>query len=73
MELYLVRHAESKSKEEDPERGLTDIGIANIRIVAGVAKSINIILDTIFHSDKSNTTGRAGGLRRAPKRGFRSL
>lgn len=52
MELYLAQHAESKSKEEDPERGLSDLGFANIRKVAGFAKNMNICVNSIYHSDK---------------------
>lgn len=52
MELYLVQHSESKSKEEDPERGLSDLGFSNIRKMAEFARKLDICVDTIFHSDK---------------------
>ena len=52
MELYLVRHAESKNKEEDPKRGLTDLGFVNVRKTARFVKKLDISVETIFHSDK---------------------
>jgi phosphohistidine phosphatase len=52
MELYLAQHAESKSKEEDPGRGLTDHGFTNIRKIARFAKKISLTVDNIYHSDK---------------------
>jgi phosphohistidine phosphatase len=52
MELYLARHAESNSLEEDPERGLSDLGFRNIRKVAGFLKNLDICVDGICHSGK---------------------
>ena len=52
MELYLVRHAESKNKEEDPKRGLTDLGFVNVRKTARFVKKLDISVETIFHSNK---------------------
>ncbi|MEW5994222.1 MAG: phosphohistidine phosphatase SixA [Candidatus Zixiibacteriota bacterium] len=34
MQLYLVQHGEAKSKEEDPDRSLTDNGRADVERVA---------------------------------------
>ena len=34
MKLYLIQHALAKSKEEDPERGLTDEGIASTKRIS---------------------------------------
>lgn len=52
MELYLVRHAESKTNAEDPERGLAYIGFANVRKTAGFVKKLEISVETIYHSGK---------------------
>lgn len=52
MELYLARHAEAKSKDEDPRGGLSDIGFSNIRKVAGFAKKLHLSVDTIYYSNK---------------------
>lgn len=51
MELYLVQHAEAKSKEEDPERGLTTKGKDEAgHVAARTAKLIKI--NTVKHSPK---------------------
>ena len=54
MRVYLVRHAEAKSAEVDPERGLTDAGIDRVRRVAsrGVDE-LGVRPTRIFHSDKA--------------------
>lgn len=52
MYLYLVRHGEALSKEEDPDRGLSPDGIAHITQVAAVAKGIHISVKQIVHSGK---------------------
>ncbi len=67
MELYLAQHAESKSKEEDPGRGLTDDGFANIRKTARFAKKINLTVDTIYHSDKLRAKQTANELAKRMK------
>ena len=54
MNLYLVRHAEPKSREEDPERPLTEKGLADIKRVAEfIAEHVNIKVDRIIHSHKA--------------------
>lgn len=67
MELYLVQHAESKSKEVDQERGLSDLGFANIRKVAEYAKKLNLSVDAIFHSDKLRAKQTASELSKTVK------
>lgn len=52
MELYLIQHAEAKSKEEDAERGLSETGFANIRKTAAFAKRLAVTVEVIYHSDK---------------------
>jgi len=53
MEIYLVQHAESKSKEEDPERPLTEAGFRNIEKIALYAKEhIPVDVKNIIHSGK---------------------
>ncbi len=54
MTLYLIRHGEAKSKEEDPGRGLTDIGAANARKAGNFLKKV-LLKDkhtAIWHSGK---------------------
>ena len=67
MELYLVQHAEAKTKDEDPERGLTDLGFANVRKTAGFVNKLDISVETIFHSDKLRAKQTANELAEAIK------
>jgi len=56
MYLYLVQHGESKSKEDDPERSLTENGIQNTEKVARyVAKKGNVKIKRIIHSGKKRS------------------
>ncbi len=52
MELYLIQHGEAKSKQEDPERPLTDIGAENIKKTAAFFKQLPKEIDLIWHSGK---------------------
>ncbi len=52
LDLYLVQHAEAKTKEEDPERSLTDEGRKAIEAVAAHCAMLNIKMDSICHSGK---------------------
>lgn len=52
MLLYLVQHAEAKSKEENSERGLTEKGLQDIRKVASFVGGLNVRANEIFHSGK---------------------
>jgi len=53
MHLYLVRHAEPKSEEEDPSRPLSKKGWTEIQKVAAFAAThLNIVVNRILHSGK---------------------
>lgn len=52
MELYLVQHGESKSKDEDPERPLTNQGREKVGQVARKTAEAGIKVSRILHSDK---------------------
>ena len=52
MSLFLVQHGVSLPKEDDPERGLSESGIADVRRIAQVAKGYEVPVATIFHSGK---------------------
>ena len=53
MKLYLVQHAESKRKEGDPSRPLSEKGREDIRKMAKYAeKYLHIQVKQIFHSGK---------------------
>ena len=54
MRLYLVQHGEAKTEEQDPERPLTDQGVADVRRVAGlIAGGGGMNVGRIHHSGKT--------------------
>jgi phosphohistidine phosphatase len=53
MRVYLLQHGESKSEEDDPQRRLTDKGIAEVQKVAGFLRPLKLAVDAIWHSDKA--------------------
>jgi phosphohistidine phosphatase len=52
MDIYLIQHGESKPKEENPDRPLTDAGKRTVGRVAVLLASLGISFDTVFHSGK---------------------
>lgn len=52
MKLYLVQHAEAKSKGEDPARPLTDKGVGDATNMAAFLKSAGVRVDEVAHSGK---------------------
>ncbi len=52
MLLYLVQHGEARKEEEDPARGLTGKGAADVRKVAVYARAMNLHISRILHSGK---------------------
>ena len=50
--LYLVRHGEAKTKDEDPQRGLTDDGRTDVARMAAWAAAAGIQAGEIRHSGK---------------------
>jgi phosphohistidine phosphatase len=52
MALYLVQHGKSLSKEQDPERSLSQEGISEVKQVAEDAARHNILVSRIVHSGK---------------------
>jgi len=52
MDIYLIQHGESKSKEEDPDRPLTEGGKQTVERMAVLLDSLGISFDRIFHSGK---------------------
>jgi phosphohistidine phosphatase len=54
MNVYLVQHANAKSKEEDPNRPLSEAGRKDIRRVAGFLKqNAGLNVARIHHSGKT--------------------
>jgi len=52
MNLFLVQHGEAKSKEEDPERPLTDRGKEEVKKVASFLAQVGLKVNQIRHSGK---------------------
>jgi len=60
MYLYLVQHAEAKSKAEDPDRPLSEQGQANIgKVAAYLAKNAAPQVNQITHSGKTRAAQTA--------------
>lgn len=59
MALYLVQHARALSAVEDPERGITDQGRAEVERIAGVAKGYGVRVGKILHSGKKRAVQTA--------------
>ena len=52
MDVYLIQHAESKSKEEDPARPLTDRGRKSVENVGAHLARLGIGFGRVLHSGK---------------------
>ena len=52
MKVYLVRHGEAVSSQFDPQRPLSEQGLADIRKVASLIKPLEISVEHIWHSGK---------------------
>ncbi len=52
MAVYLVQHGKSHDKDVDPDRSLTDEGIADINRIAEVASGYKVNVNCIRHSGK---------------------
>ena len=65
MKLYLVQHADAKSKDEDPERPLSEKGWTDIRKVAVfITENLKVQVDTILYSGKTRAKQTAEVLAR---------
>jgi len=65
MNLYLVQHAESKPKEEDPQRSLSDQGRTDVeKVGAFVAEHTTLKVGRIIHSGKTRAQQTAEVLAR---------
>ncbi|MFQ5946590.1 MAG: phosphohistidine phosphatase SixA [Anaerolineae bacterium] len=75
MHLYLVRHGEAKSEEEDPARPLSDRGREQIRHVAQHAAAFGVELAEMHHSGKlrARQTAEILAERLSPARGVHEM
>lgn len=53
MAIFLVQHGISMPKEKDPNKGLSDEGIAETKRIAEVAKEYKVRVSGITHSGKT--------------------
>lgn len=59
MYLYLVQHGQAKSKDEDPERPLTQKGQDDVRKISALLKKAGISVENIWHSGKARAAQTA--------------
>lgn len=52
MKLYLAQHGEALSKDEDPERPLSDRGRREVEAVAALLKTAGVRVARVWHSGK---------------------
>ena len=52
MRLYLVRHGQASSEEEDPQRGLSNEGAGEVRKVAGFIERLGLGVRAVWNSGK---------------------
>jgi phosphohistidine phosphatase len=52
MKVYLVRHGEAVSSQSDPQKPLSEQGLADVRKVASFIKPLEISVEHIWHSGK---------------------
>lgn len=66
MKIYLVQHAEAYSKEENPDRPITEKGRADIKKTAGfLGQTLKTHVAQIFHSSKLRAAETAAILENA--------
>jgi phosphohistidine phosphatase len=64
MNLYLLQHAQARSKEEDPERSLSDAGRRELeKTIAFLDRYRPVTVARIFHSGKTRARQTAEALR----------
>jgi phosphohistidine phosphatase len=52
MAIYLVQHGKSLSREQDPQKGLSDEGVSEVQRIAQVAADYGVRVSHIVHSGK---------------------
>ena len=59
MKLYLVQHAKAASKEQDPQRPLTQEGRGELQKVTEFIKPLKLSVDYLWHSEKKRAVQTA--------------
>lgn len=70
MGIYLVQHAEARSKDEDPDRAISENGRQDTLKVAELAAQMGVKFARVYHSGKTcaeQTASILGGVLSSPK------
>lgn len=75
MTIYLVQHGKCLSKAQDPQKGLSEEGMDDVRRIARVASDYGISVDEILHSGKKRARQTADLMAEAlgPPKGVRAI
>jgi len=73
MAIYLVQHGKSLSKEQDPEKGISETGVRETERIAEVAAGYKVDVKRILHSGKKRAlqTAEIFGRHLAPVEGVK--
>ena len=52
MDLYMMQHGQALAEEEDPERPLSEAGIARVKVSAEAIRNLGILPDLLVSSTK---------------------
>lgn len=75
MAIYLVQHGRNLPKEQDPEKGLSAQGMADVQRIAQVAASYGVRVARIIHSGKQRALQTAESMAAAlkPEKGVQAV
>ena len=75
MALFLAQHGKSLPKDVDPDQGLSEQGISDVKRIATVAKGYGINVSGIHHSGKTRarTTAEIFASALTPKNGVQQV
>jgi phosphohistidine phosphatase len=59
MRIYLVQHGQAKSEDIDPDRHLTQKGMADLKKMSAFLKNAGLHVDIIWHSGKTRAAQTA--------------
>ena len=59
MWVYLVQHGKAKTKEEDPDRHLTEDGLAEVKRIAEFMRPLGLHTEAVWHSGKARAVETA--------------
>jgi phosphohistidine phosphatase len=62
MKLYLIQHAKALSKEQDPDRPLSEEGRAELDKITAFIRPLNLSVDYLWHSGKKRAAQTAEAL-----------